>query len=69
MNIYVLFNIYISIRFSTPICEYSFKKFRINLSSLKNHVRNIEVKLVQKIGDFHTFYEIGLENKKILEKF
>ena len=29
----------------------------------------VEVKLVQKVGDIHKFYEIELENKKFSEKF
>ena len=55
--------------FSMPTFEYWFEKFRINLSSSEHHVKNIEVKLVQKAGDFHTFYETGLKNNKFSEKF
>ena len=51
-----------------PMFEYSFEKFTNNLSSPETHVKNIEVKLVQKIEDFHTLYGIDLENKKFSEK-
>ena len=46
-----------------------FRKIHNYFEFFRNSCKNIEVKLVKKIGDYHRFYEIGLENKKFSEKF
>ena len=57
----------------SPIFRASFRIFIWNnqnsFQSFRNSCEYIELKLVQKVRDLHTYYEIGLENKKFSEKF